>query len=123
MNGRAVGVFGVGRRWVRPGAVAPDDDVVRLMSRYSAPSPVWTQEGCLADPSVLGLPPRLVTEMLEWQQFFDAHVHWDEGWDSRDARTWCTAEGEHLHSRLQAQLPAQRVVLGLWPVTSSKHSR
>ncbi|WP_298804109.1 hypothetical protein [uncultured Pseudokineococcus sp.] len=102
--------------------MALDDDVIRLMSDYSAPSPVWTSEGCLADPSPLGLSPSLVTQMLDWQRFFDEHFHWDRGWDSQGAGAWYAEEGERLHSRLQAQLPARRVVLDLWPVPTSGRS-
>jgi hypothetical protein len=72
------------------------------MCDYSAEWPVWFDDPT-PDPD-LRLPDILVADLRAWQEHFNAHLHYDHGWDTPSAATWYTEEGERLKRRLEAEI-------------------
>lgn len=82
------------------------------MNDYSAEWPLWIDGE--TDESDWDLSQPLKRRLTAWAAFFDAHFHWERGWDSPAARTQHRTEGIELHRLLVAELgPAYDVELML----------
>lgn len=87
------------------------------MPDYTAEWPLW--DGGMVTPSDLGLSDGLAAELQAWQRFFDAHFHWDGGWDSPAAQRCFDDRAHRLHRAVQAELPDVDVELDLWTTPGS----
>ncbi len=79
---------------------------VRLMCDYHAEWPIWfdaSTDGPSLDPE-LDLPEALVADLEAWQEHFDSHMHYENGWDTPSAATWYAQEGERLRRLLEAEI-------------------
>ncbi|WP_415041400.1 hypothetical protein [Gordonia sp. (in: high G+C Gram-positive bacteria)] len=94
----------------------PPDRSLRLMSDYSCRWPVWGEE----TEDELGLSDSLAEDLRDWQEFFNARFHWEDGWSSPDDAVVYERTGRALLSRMHAELPAHHIELDLWPVGEGK---
>ncbi|HEX7352909.1 hypothetical protein [Brachybacterium sp.] len=74
------------------------------MNDYSAWWPLWTYEDGGTDENDWELSPPLKGRLKAWAAYFDAHFHWEHGWDSPAARAEHRTEGIELHRLLAAEL-------------------
>jgi hypothetical protein len=109
----------VKRAWNDPTWTPPDKgrqrepvSEVRLMPEYTVELPLW---GC--EWWHLGLDPRLLDDLADWQAYFDQHFDHMHGWNEASARDEWAAQATHLTDRLRKALPVD-VELGvdLWPL-------
>lgn len=95
---------------------------VRLMNDYSAWWPLWTDEDGGTDENDWELSPPLKRRLKTWAAFFDAHFHWEHGWDSSAACRQHRTEGVDLHQLLVAELgPGYDVILDSWETKNCSH--
>ncbi|MDP5182645.1 hypothetical protein QOZ88_08330 [Blastococcus sp. BMG 814] len=85
---------------------------VRLMTDYGAAWPLWTVGP--THPATLGLSEALTARLTTWNQLFQEHFHWDDGWRDPDARARFAAEGPRLLRDLRRELPDDEVELDDW---------
>jgi hypothetical protein len=85
---------------------------VRLMTDYGAEWPLWTVG--MAAPGELGLSSALTARLASWNELFQEHFHWDDGWRDQDARARFAAEGPRLLRDLRRELPDAEVEYDDW---------
>jgi hypothetical protein len=86
------------------------------MSDYSCGYPLWTAEGAVT-PDELGLSHELAEALLEWQDLFDGHFHYERLWDGPAHAGRYAERAEPLACRLRHELGDNWVVVvDLWPV-------
>jgi hypothetical protein len=98
----------------------PNDDepgkgllAVHLSPDYSAPTPLWSN-GDLADTLV---PKALLEDLIEWQRDFDAHFHWETGWDADEAKDRWAKVGRVLVEEVREALAGKaELTVDLWPL-------
>jgi hypothetical protein len=91
--------------------------IVRLSPDYSAPLPLWGEGFGSIDWRFTKFPPELLDRLAAWQQEFDAHFHWDRGWESRQIRDRWASRAQNLAADVQAALGTKtELVLDLWPI-------
>ena len=76
--------------------------LARLSCDYHAEWPLWLDNG--GDPDGLGLTDGLATDIKAWQHHFDAHFHWEHGWDTTTSRDWHADNGRRLARSLEAEI-------------------
>lgn len=77
-----------------------------LMNDYGCGMPLWSWGGPVSDPvAELGTSAGLSQQLLDWQQFFDAHLDPLSGWDEPANATRQRKHGRYLHRMLEAELP------------------
>lgn len=101
------------RRWAQL-TFAPD---------YAAPTPLWeiARDGggvlSVEHLTTLGLTDHLITGLVDWQRFFDAHFSSTRPhWDSPGSAERFGSRGKRLHDRLTRALPDVQITLDLWPL-------
>ena len=87
--------------------------VLRLSPDYSAPSPVWSDHGCVGLGD-LGISPALATRLDAWNELFQEHFRYDSGWDGPAARAEFATQAYRLLRDLRAELDPTEVVLEDW---------
>jgi hypothetical protein len=89
---------------------------IRLMSEYSAESPLWGHGG-VQFPEDLGLSADLGSRLLAWEDHFERHFDHELGWDSLESRKWYGDHVDELVRDLQQELgPDVELVVDLWPL-------
>jgi hypothetical protein len=87
--------------------------VIGLMSDYST-VPLWS--GGNISIEWLELSPELEGAILAWDQLFQTHFHWDDGWRDLAARAEYARLGPVLRDRLAVEIAEFGVVeLNMWP--------
>ncbi|MGY2065726.1 hypothetical protein [Blastococcus sp. SYSU DS0619] len=86
---------------------------VQLMPDYMAGWPLWTV-GRLTAPASLGLSEALAARLADWNELFQEHFSWDDGWRNPDARARFAAEAPRLLRDLRRELPDDEVELDDW---------
>jgi hypothetical protein len=86
---------------------------LRLSTDYSAPSPVWSDLGCVG-LGELGISPALARRLDAWNELFQDHFHWDGGWQDSAAREQFAAQAHQLVRDLERELDPVEVVLDDW---------
>jgi hypothetical protein len=86
---------------------------LRLMPEYGAGWPLW-EAGGRTHPTSFVLTDELRADLLEWQDFFEEHFHYERGWDDARSRRWFDDQGHRLAHRLRAELPDTDIELVLW---------
>jgi hypothetical protein len=76
--------------------------LARLMCDYCAEWPLWL--GDMRNPEDLALTDGLVVDVKAWQHHFDAHFHWERGWDTEAGKDWHADEGRRLARALEAEI-------------------
>jgi hypothetical protein len=97
---------------------------LRLDVDYSAPTPIWVDEGrlfVLMELSPLHLPRALEVALMNWQTQFDGHFAFDRWphWDSKDSEQWHVAEGHRLFEELVRALPDAKITFDIWAVDNA----
>jgi len=105
-------------RWEHEVVTADDAlPVVTLTVEYGYTFPL---EGPYRD---FDLPTDLLSDLGDWQGFFDAYFDPHAGWDSVQARTFWAGRAEDLEYRLRRALWRRaRVEVDLWPLIEGSES-
>ena len=78
---------------------------ILLMAEYACVWPVWGEGSGMHDgDEELPISDALRQDLLDWQEFFEAHMHHDRGWDTARAGEEWASRGRGLQQRLQREL-------------------
>jgi hypothetical protein len=75
------------------------------MCDYSCVWPVWGEGSGIHDgDEELPISEDLRQDLLDWQEFFEQHLHHERGWDTEAAGDEWLARGWDLQRRMQTEL-------------------
>lgn len=88
------------------------------MSDYGVGRPLWDDHGATA-PSAFDVPVELAARLRAWQDHFEEHFHFENGWRSAQDATVYVEQGKELQRLLTKELGRSACVeLDLWPVAA-----
>ena len=90
--------------------------VIRLFPDYGCGWPLWENgnEKYLLEPDDLGLSDGLRAMLREWHDLWEAHHHWETGWDSGVHREAWIALGERVERALAQEIREFATVSPEW---------
>lgn len=80
------------------------DHTISIAPDYGASLPLWPGQKA-GDPEEF-LPQELLSRLSDWQQYWESHHDYPQGWDSEEARSSWESDGAILVSDIRAALPA-----------------
>ena len=110
--------------WWQPGEAdlgwdEPLPDVITLAPDYSAELPLWGEGFGNIAWQYTKFSPELLDRLAAWQREFDAHYHWDRGWESDEIRDQWASEAADLAADVRTELGTRaRLVVKLWGLGS-----
>jgi hypothetical protein len=97
----------------------PLPDVVTLAPDYGAELPLWGDGFGNIAWQYTKFSRGLLDRLAAWQQEFDAHCHWDRGWDSDEIRDRWASQAEDLAADVRTELGTRaRLVVKPWGLGS-----
>ena len=76
--------------------------LARLFCDYGAEWPLWLDG--MRNPEDLVLGDGLVADLNAWQDHFDAHFHWQRGWDNDADKDRHADDGRRLARALDVEI-------------------
>jgi hypothetical protein len=102
----------------------PLPDVITLAPDYSAELPLWGNGFGNVAWQYTKFSCGLLERLAAWQQEFDAHCHWDRGWDSDEIRNRWASQAEDLAADVRAELGTRaKLVVKPWARSLRERSR
>jgi hypothetical protein len=90
---------------------------VKLMNDYGVDWPLWGRDGLAYEGEWL-ISPELSTRLKAWAANFNAHFHYERGWDGTAKCQEHRTEGISLHQLLSDELGQDfDVTVDLWETT------
>jgi hypothetical protein len=113
------------RAWNHPTWTPPIDDdpdpitTLKLMPDYGVELPLWG-----ADWWQLGLSPRLLDDLADWQEQFNNDFRSETGWTNDQLAADWARRADELAAALRDELPATiPLAVNLWPIAEPRRRR
>ena len=93
--------------------------MITLAPDYGAELPLWGGGFGNIDWRFTKFSPELLDRLAAWQREFDAHHHWEHGWESDEARDQWSSQVDELAASVRAELGTRsRLLVKPWGLGS-----